>query len=410
MSTDLLNPPAPTMSETSSIARRAHLMREIELTATTPAHEVHRRRGLALHRRHPPLRAMGRKAGLAVALAALIAALIAVLPGKIGHHQMTLIDRAIAAIGSGPTIHVVLDQELGTRRVDFQTGKTTLTQLRTEIWFDPKFGNVQITTLDGKPLQRVTAPPSVTAPSVEWWGPLVVGYRSLLKRGSYHVVGSGQIAGRPVDWIASKPKLITDLFSGRVQHEWVQEVAISTTTYKPLYMRTRVDGVIQPDSGIRIITAETLPRRPTVFSHPHAIEPFGVTPTAPSTTLRDARTAMNPDPIVPAAHLDGLKRTWIGLPRYLRQGNSYLDQIGGVELFYGRIDHDGKPIYNGSFISITEFPQINPAVLYQGTRLFPNDAAIITNNSATMKTHGLYIIIQAGSPAQALTAARALSH
>lgn len=62
---------------------------------------------------------------------------------------------------------------------------------------------------------------------------------------------------------------------------------------------------------------------------------------------------------------------------------------------------------DGSFISITEFPHKNPAVTAQGIGLFPQDAAIIST-TATLKTHGLYTIINAGTPAQALTAARAL--
>lgn len=411
MSIDLVNPPAPTLNERELTLRRAHLLRELERTLDDPTQDGRVRDRLSVGRtRRPLLRALGRKTAVAVALAALIAALAAVVPGRIGHNQMTLIDRAIAAIGNGPTTHVVLDEGLGTRLVDFRTGKTTLVHTRIEVWFDRKLGTLQVSTLNGKPLQSIFVPPSRSVPPVDWWRPLVTGYRSQLKSGAYHLIGSGRIAGQPIDWIAGKPRTFVDATGGS-PHEGVREVAISRATYKPLYMRTRVDGVIQPDSGVRVVTAETLPRRPSLFAHRLPFRGgFGITPTAPATTLREARAAMNPDPVVPPKRLAGLRRSWVGLPRYLRQFNSYRAQIGGVELFYGRIDYNGKPIYRGSFIAITEFPHPNPAVTFQGIGLFPQDAAFVADGTATMKTRGLYIIVKAGSSSQALAAARALAH
>lgn len=404
-----LHPTTQPQPNWEEVLRRVSVARESAASdATAPRtllHPVPLRRGL-------PLRTLGRKTAFAVVLAALIAALAAVLPGTIGRNQMTLIDRAIAAIGNGPTTHVVLDQGLGTRLVDFRTGKTTLVHTRIEYWYDPKLGTLRISTLNGKPLQTNFIPPSQNAVLSDWWRPLVTGYRSQLRNGAYHLVGAGTIAGQAIDWIASKAQTLSNANGGTL-HEYVQEIAISHTTYKPLYWRMRVDGVIQPDSGVRVITAETLPRKPALFAHRRPISgDYGylVTPTAPRTTLAHARAAMNPDPIVPPTQLAGLRRTWVGLPRYLRPGNSYRDQIGGVELYYGHTDDLGVPTYTGSYISITEFPHLNPAVTDLGIRLFPQDAAIINNTTATMKTHGLYIIIKAGTPDQALTAARALAH
>jgi hypothetical protein len=391
VSNDLFDPPAPILRERDLAARREHLLRELERT----------------HGR--PLRRLGRRTALAVVLAALIVALAAALPGRIGRGKMTLIDRAIAAIGTGPTTHVVLDEGLGTRLVDFRTGRTTPASMRIEFWSDPKLGTLRISTLNGKPLQTIFVPPSRSAPEPDWWRPFVTGYRSQLRAGAYHLIGNGQMAGQAINWIASKPQSFRDASSGAL-HEEVREIAISRSTYLPLYWRIRIDGVIQPDSGVRVISAETLPRRPSLFAHRRPLSgAFGSTPSAPPTTLAQARAAMNPDPVVPPERLAGLRRTWVGLPRYLRAFNSYRDQIGGVELFYGHIDYAGFPVYGGSFISITEFPHRNPVIDFQGLALFPDDAAIITNRTATMKTHGLYVIIEAGSPGDTLAAARALA-
>jgi hypothetical protein len=414
MSIDLLDPPAPTMPERELTRRRAHLLREIERApATQPHSSLHGGGRSALFGRDVLLGAMGRKAALAVVVVALIAVLAAVLPGRLGRNQMTLVDQAIAAIGSDPMIHVVLDEGRNTQLVDLRTGKTILLRSRVEVWSDPKLGALWVSTLDGKPTQRLVAPASKTAPVFAAWRPFVTGYAAQLRSGSFHLVGTGEIAGQPVDWIASKP-----ITMGALGEE-VMEIAISRATYKPLYMRERIDGAIKPGSGVRVITAETLPRQPALFAHRTVLfgPGLGVASgggTGIPTTLRDARVAMNPDPVVPPARLAGLRRTWVGLPDYLAPpANSYRDQIDGVQLYYGHLDYTGHPTYQGSYISITEFPHRNVIVTFNGVSLFRPDAAILTTHTdtiATMKTHGLYVIIQAGSRAEALAAARALAH
>ena len=322
---------------------------------------------------------------------------------------MTLVDEAIAAIDTGPTIHVVVDEGPGAQLVDLRTGKTRVLRSGAEVWSDPKLGTVWVSTLDGKRTQRFVVPPAQNAPVFAWWRPVVAGYRAQLRSGAYHLVGTGQIAGQPVDWIAGKP-------TSGAPGNGVTEIAISRATYKPLYWRERSNGTIKPGSGVRVLTVETLPRQPALFAHRTA--PFGpglqgFTGNGVRTTLRAARAAMNPDPAVPPAEIANLRRTWVGLPNYLAPPyNSYRDQIGGVTLYYGRLDQYGDPAHQGSYISITEFPHRNVVVTFNGVSLFRQDAAIVTQQSntiATMKTHGLYVIIQAGSRAEALAAARALA-
>jgi hypothetical protein len=414
MSIDLFDPPAPTMPERELTRRRAHLLQEIEpAPATQPQSSRHDRRFPAFFERSVLLGAMGRRTTLAIMVAVVIAALAAVLPGRLGRSQMTLVDQALAAIGSGQTIHVVLDEGRTTQLVDLRTGKTTLLRSRVEVWSDPKLGTLWVSTLDGEPTQTLDAPASKNAPVFASWQPFVTGYRTQLRSGAFHLVGTGQIEGQPVDWIASKPMTM-----GALGKE-VTEIAISRATYKPLYFRQRINGVVDRGSGVRVTTAETLPPRPALFAH--RTIPFGPglrvssgPGTGIPTTLRDARAAMNPDPVVPSAAIAGLRRTWVGMPDYLAPPyNSYLDQIGGVQLYYGRLDSTGHPTYQGSFISITEFPHRNAVVTFNGVSLFRQGAAIITTHTdtiATMKTHGLYVIIQAGSQAEALSAARALAH
>jgi hypothetical protein len=405
---ELVSVPEDAYGDWDDVLRRAHLFGESERTLDKPPQHMPVDRRLSPRGRHGMLRGLRRKAILTVVLALLIAAVAAVVPGRIGHGRTTLIDRAIAAIGNGRMTHIVLDRP-GTRLVDFRTGRTTLVQTRSEFWADPKLGTLGRMTLDGKLLLSIFIPPSPNGPKVDSLLPFLKGYRSKLRSGDYHAISNGRIGGQPVEWIAGKAVARDDATG--TMHFAVQEIAISRATYKPLYMRIRIDGVVQPDSRVRVIAAETLQPRPSLFAHRHPFEEgFKITASAPATTLREARAAMNPDPIVPPSRLARLQRSWIGLPRYLAGPSNKLRQIGGVELFYGRTDFLGHPIYRGSFISITEFPHKNPAVTDQGIRLFPQDAAIVSDGTATMKTHGLYIIINAGSTSQALTAARALAH
>jgi hypothetical protein len=418
MSIDLFDPPAPAMPERELTRRRAHLLQEIDLI---PAVQPRSSRDVGgttrFFRSGAWLGLVGRRTALTVALAALIAALAAVLPGQLSRNQMTLVDQAVAAIGNGTMIHVVLDEGRTSQRVDLHTGKTTLLRSGIEVWSDPKLGTVWISTLDGQPTQKIVAPTSQHASASAWWRPYVSGYRNQLRTGAFHLAGTGQVEGHPVDWIRSKPFSLVNGKTG-VYREVVTEIAISRTTYKPLFFRQRINGVIDRDSGVRVTTAETLPPRPSLFKQ--RTIPFGPglrvasgPGTGIPTTLSDARAAMKPDPIVPSAGLAHLHRTWIGMPDYLAPPyNSYLDQIPGVQLYYGRLDSTGHPTYKGSFISITEFPHRNSVINFNGISLFQNDVAIVSTHMdtvATMKTHGLYVIIQAGSQDQAIAAARALA-
>src|SRR5665213_371278 len=122
---------------------------------------------------------------------------------------------------------------------------------------------------------------------------------------------------------------------------------------------------------------------------------WGTTPTSPAMTLAQARSSMQRQPLVPPVTIAGIHRSQIAEPAYLTGSNTNAHQIPGVRLIYGHvgIDRFGGATYNGPYISITEFPARNAAVLYQGLSYFPDaNRAIIENTTATLKTHGLYII------------------
>jgi hypothetical protein len=375
---------------------------------TFPAHELERRRAhlLAEIRRSRTRRLVP----LAVAAAVLLALAVG-LPGQIAPTRMTLVDQALAAFGRGSTIHVVLEMPNAAELLDLRTGKTRPLARRAEFWTDPKLGSVYSIELGGVLTQRLGASRISWAAAAAQWRPFVAGYRRQLEHGAYHVIGRGRIRGTPVIWIAG-----TALADGRAQ-----EIAVSTTTYKPLYLRTLIGGRVEPGSGARVVVAETMAPQPSVFAATAAMGNGGWTHTANGhtgipTTLAAARASMNPDPIIIYTRIAGLRRTWTGLPDYLLPGSkSYRDQVNGLSLYYGKLDDYGYPTYAGPFVSINEITSARAARLMLGPGYFRAGKAVITGARrggpamAAADIRGLYVIVEASSAAKATAAVRALS-
>jgi hypothetical protein len=374
-----------------------------------PAHELERRRahlvaetGRDRRRRLVPL----------VAVVAVLVALAVTLPGRLTPTRLTLVDQALAAFGNGSTIHVVIERPDAARLLDLRTGRTSALSSRDEFWTDPRLGSVYTVTLGGVLTQRLAAPRVTWADAARQWRPFVQGYRRQLERGAYHVVGSGRIDGKPVTWIAAR--------QGR--GDVVQEIAISTATYKPLYVRNRIGGRVAPGSGARVVAAETMAARPSLFAR-RATTPMGNggwtgfpdSHTGIPTTIAAARASMSPDPLVTGTRVAGLRRTWIGLPDYLLPGShSYRGQVNGLSLYYGKLDAYGYPEYAGTFVSINEITSARAARLMLGPGYFRAGKAILASAPfgaamASLQTHGLYVIVTASSRAKAIAAVRALS-
>ena len=98
------------------------------------------------------------------------------------------------------------------------------------------------------------------------------------------------------------------------------------------------------------------------------------------------------------SHKKDLRRSRPGacVPRGLRNNSGTLCQ-------------SRTPAYSGAnFISITEYPRPNAVVRAPRTvRFASNGQALLQQERATLKTRGCYLIIDAGSPAAAISAAQA---
>ena len=69
-----------------------------------------------------------------------LVALFVVAPWQ-GTERVGILDRALAAVGDGPVLHVVLRGDWGGTLVDLKTGQRSPLHGEREVWFDPTVGS-----------------------------------------------------------------------------------------------------------------------------------------------------------------------------------------------------------------------------------------------------------------------------
>lgn len=371
--------------------------------------------------RLPNARGRSARRGLRLALtvaaaAALIAATVSLWPS---HGSSSVLASALAAIGRGSVTHVVLLNGGNSALVDLHTGARTPVQGRTEIWSDPQRGMVVVTSFRGRVTGRYFIPPA-SAQSSSSFETLLTGYRSDLRAHRYRITGSGIVAGTPVYWIESTPTWVTNL-TGSAVYKVADQIAISKTTYKPILERRLSDGNTVPGSTRRILAAETTAARPSLFNrHRYTSLPeWGWGATSLSLTAAEIRARLHHAAVYPK-QVGNLKLTWQGESPYTL-GNGA--EITGISLYYGPLNTNtgrggtvGDPDYSGSYVSINEFATKNVITQSLGPEHFPTNGKAILDapdlslgNSATLRTHGLFVIIRGSSDKNVLAAARQLA-
>lgn len=167
--------------------------------------------------------------GAAVALAALVS----VAPWR-GAERSGILDRALAAVGDGPVLHVVLRYDTGVTRVDLKTAKREPLYGDSEFWFDSERGLLHEIRRFGGIVQyewvsrRKEPPPQLDVLTV-----VSREYRHALEAGTARVTGQDAIDGVPVYWITVP--------SGRGDGgAW--QVAVSRATFEPVLIRWTFDG------------------------------------------------------------------------------------------------------------------------------------------------------------------------
>jgi hypothetical protein len=370
------------------------------------------------------VRARPRRWPRAAAALVTIAAVVALaLAWPFGAESPTLFERALAAVGDGPVVRVVLQTEWGGTLVDLGTGERTALRGERELWFDPGRGVREVLRFGGTVEHDVVRPVGeLAAHERKTLLGLVEGYRRALRSGEARVVGEGTVDGIPVYWLRIHSELLPDVADGRL-HEWAQEVAVSRATYAPVYFRETRDGEPGPDTGSRVLRMESFPAH-AVDLAPRQDPLVGVAMsvgTVGDVALGDASRLLGRPALWPGPSVGGLRLARASELRlrsgYSRDTRTWAEEVRGLELFYGKLTEEGAPRgatvpdYGEPFVVVREVPRLHPAFRTGLRNYVPPPARVLLSaggRNGLLRRDRLVVAIEGSSPELVLAAARAL--
>jgi hypothetical protein len=299
-------------------------------------------------------RARPRRRRRPVAIAAIASAVLAValvvLLAPSRHGGGSIVDRALAAIGNGPVLHVVTRSPYPRYTlIDLKTGDRHDVYDEYEEWSDPKRGLHSIGRAEGHVVYDSVwgvpeQDPALTA--------FMTGYREALSSGDATVVGDGEVAGAAVYWLQIGS---SDSPEAAAQ---THQVAVGKETFAPVALRWVHGG--EPGPLEPILRMEAEPEGAGNFD--------GVPKPAPSPSRGDVvgSTTIGTDD---AGHVLETPAVWAGreiagLPLslvrrqelkmiYAPEDNLPPESAAGLELVYGAVVND-HPDSDGPFVEITE--------------------------------------------------------
>jgi hypothetical protein len=396
--------------------------------------------------------------------AALVAATAVALAAPWSSSSSNPSDQALAAVGSGPVLHLVAEWPPSPGLVvDLATGATQPVVEQQEIWYDGDLGLRREVTRIGPaivddvletpaggftprgivydcawiaahPVQATGARVSCNASGANGTTPHAVarprptldpglagfadGYQAVLAAGRAKDGGSGEIDGRPVEWL---------LFAQR--GGGTEKVALDTSTHEPVEL-------VEPGgrAPVRILSIATIPYVASDFTRPIPSE----VPDTPSSRRWSEAGVLTLDGRAIAAAMPGALwagMSLAGLPLAAAEQESLSASFAdgtpaetgtGVRLEYGTAavapaqptEPFGGPLdASQPFVQISESPSADltmgsagwpPAgtLLGRGQLYELNDQPVATG---TLIDGGVYVTIRASSRTLLLTAARALT-
>jgi hypothetical protein len=342
-----------------------------------------------------------------------------------GGPRGTVLERAAAAVGDGPVLHVVVRSGSGGTLIDLKTGARREIHGEQEIWYDPARGIHQVSRFAGVLQGDAIYPPDRRSYLDKTLGGLASGYRAALRDGSARMLGPDLVEGKPVYWIRVHTEMLPDVADDRL-HAWAHDVAVSQDTLKPVATREARDGKPGPDGNSIILEVETLPADQGDFTR--------VTHDADGAATKVGRTgSLTP---IEASEVLGRPALWAGrsianidLARTWKdaRGEGYDRQTGawktttytGVTFFYGTIDEKGDPANlqdpgseraNAPWVQISESRTLDLGFQRGVLNYSPPEGSILVfgGRTAVMKQDGLYFTLGSSTEDLLLRAARAL--
>jgi len=257
-----------------------------------------------LRRRRLPVRR------LEVALVTSLAALVLVLVSpweRAGQHGV--IDRALAAVGDGPVVHLVTrSSPQDTTWVELVTGREVPLVQENETWFDTERHVLHVLgRTDGvvwfddleRPGSSQTSVGSTRQgpgyrPTIDPGFEIATYYRDALAGGEATLIGEGTIEGQPVYWLQfaphqSKAPLADSSGESPAPDMISARVAVDRRTYRPVRVQTMINGRAE-GAPIDVVRLETMPRLAADL-RPPAPEPYVMGISAGSTPVTPAAAA-----------------------------------------------------------------------------------------------------------------------
>ena len=358
-------------------------------------------------------RVLLRTAAVAAVAAAALAVALAWPFG--GGPRGTVLERALAAVGDGPVLHVVLRDEWGGTLVDLRTGERRRIHGERELWYDPKRGIHEVSSFAGVPQGDALYPPGRVRFLDKTLHGLATGYRRALEDGTARVLGTDVVDGRPVYWIRVDAELLPDVADGR-DHEWAHDVAVSRETFEPVATRETRDGVPGPDTGATILRVESLPEGAGDFTAAPEPNWSGVslglgaigslTPAQASEVL--GRRALWPGRSVDGVQLAGIAKTE-GRQGYDRKTRRWAKTHVGVTFSYGAVEVPGRST-PGRYVQLSETTELYPGFQRGVLNYSPPEGSVLVfgGHIGVMQRDGLYLALEASDVELLLAAARAL--
>jgi hypothetical protein len=402
------------------------------------------------------------RAALPAAVALVAAALLLAWPFHARHGSV--LDRALAAVGDGPLLHVVLRGDWGGTLVSLSTGERTPIYGEDEYWWNTDHPRVHLIERLGNAVQHdelyvPREPPRELAA-------LGRDYRRALEDKTASVDGEGNVDGEPVAWVTIHRELRPDVADGK-NHEWAQQVAVSRGTFEPVALRETRDGEPAPMTRQRVLGLQFLPKGTGNFSRPEqpSLEGRGFSRGRRSIRLEDARVVLGREAVwlgreyrgLPLAEVDretlwsgrrpevritGAKATAAircsklraqarGCFRSLALGSISIrpdgvftsgrfrwdDKENSVVLFYGSLGDDPSafrkdsvPLYDRPHVTVTETTRASRFRPFVGSYIPPAGSIFIAANRQTgvLYRDGLHVTIEAADEQAILAAAHAL--
>ena len=353
-----------------------------------------------------------------VAVAAAVAVGAALVSPFEGDNRGVL-EKALAAIGDGPVVHVVTRGDWGANLVDLSTGRVRPVYGESEVWYDPQRGVHYISRLGDEVAFEDVLPPNhrLDQQGAQYIA-LANHYRDELKSGKARVVASGRVGDREVVWIRVRAEWYPDSADEK-NHLFAEEVAVDRATYEPVYLRSTRDGRAPPGSGQLIRTLETLDSGQGDFT----VEKPAARPGFGGFGLRRNlnRAALQ--------HVFGGRALWLGRSfdrkplveakeaefRARQSADDEWDVSTGISLFYGwllprrggiRIRDNRKP-----FVQLLEATELSPGwrAFRGGVETVPEGSVMMAGTHAGLLVRdGVYISVSAKKTVDVLKAAAAL--